>query len=145
MNTDIAYLSGIIDGEGWIGIERRGPFGHEKTVRFVFRIIVTNNDPDLMTWLTDHFGGVVRRHGLGWQWSIDQAHALKIIAQCAEYLVVKKRHAEIAAEFRKLRVVAPRLGTPQSMVDRRAQLRSEMQAATQRLRNPGTMRKVVSA
>lgn len=65
---DIAYLAGLVDGEGSIIIhkckpqqnfKKNGKAAHDKTPRYVVDLKVAMSDKRAMYWLKDNFGGSI--------------------------------------------------------------------------------------
>jgi hypothetical protein len=59
--TDIAYLAGIVDGEGSIYIGNFSCNPKTKKPYFQTNLQVTNTDKNLIDWLYDTFGGLVNK------------------------------------------------------------------------------------
>jgi hypothetical protein len=102
----IAYLAGIIDGEGCIYIQRR------KTKcgwSYFPRFQVTNTNRNLMEWIKNTFGGLIydkpRKHiNPKWkmqiEWFTTRELLDKLLIFIIPYLVIKRKQAEIMIEFR---------------------------------------------
>lgn len=90
---NLAYLAGIIDGEGCIGFTRiRG--------QLIPRITVTNTDQSLIDDLKTAFGGhILKRkpHQANWkaasQWTIQNAKAVNLLDKVYKYLRIKDMQA----------------------------------------------------
>jgi hypothetical protein len=109
--AQIAYLAGIIDGEGsiYIGNFSRNP--KTGTPYYQTNIEVTNTDEKLIDWLAINIGGRKskytpkqtpknsRRDVYRWLAHGDLVTDLSNILQ--PYLIIKKRQAEIMTEMRK--------------------------------------------
>lgn len=102
--AQIAYLAGIIDGEGCIHIlkQRKGKF-----VYYTLFMQVANTDPKLMLWIQEIFGGNVRPRKLCrsnkrnvWQWVLAARQAEEVLRLVIPFLVVKKDQAELSLQFR---------------------------------------------
>jgi len=106
---DWARLAAFIDGEGSIVIGRQLRFrgkpsqhtGHH------LRVVISNTDPRLMTWLKERFDGYVhtskKPHGNRrtlLQWQVSAQSAEDILRGCVNFLVLKKEQAELAFAFR---------------------------------------------
>jgi len=98
--TDLAYLAGIIDGEGCISVSEN-PRNGRKYYRLI--LDVTNTNDILMQWLEDTFGGIVRTnyaraenrsnlHG----WTVSGKQCQELLAMVLPYLIIKKAQAELA-------------------------------------------------
>ena len=90
---NLAYLAGIIDGEGCIGFTRvRG--------QLIPRITVTNTDRCLIEDLKHYFGGHIiyrKAHQSGWKpsmhWTLQNSNAVKLLDKVYKYLRIKKNQA----------------------------------------------------
>jgi hypothetical protein len=95
--TEKAYLAGIIDGEGCVGLGVRLKKYITPTLQ------ITNTDERLMLWLVEHCGGkVYPRLAEGrptrkpsWLWSVAGQKARTVIETAQPYLVLKAAQAEI--------------------------------------------------
>lgn len=112
---DLAYIAGIIDGEGSISAHRNG---NKKGLWYTPRLSVYNTDSDLIYWIRDCFqacgAGVyinehLREHGRKKQYVL-QVHRLKslllILPLIIPFLKQKKQRAEWLLEFCQRRVGA---------------------------------------
>jgi len=101
--TDLAYIAGIIDGEGCIGIYTRGKGKGMLRVT----VVVHNTNEWLCQWLRFSHGGSVhqdrrfaeRNHKPCWKWSISGKLALVFLQLIFPYLRLKRLQAEIAIKF----------------------------------------------
>lgn len=109
----IAYLAGLIDGEGCIYIGR----SYAKAIvsrttgsrQYLFlSVSVTSTTLPLMLWLKKNFGGSYRskrpqqdnwRECYGWR--LMSRQAAEMLRRTLPYLIVKKEQAEIALEFQE--------------------------------------------
>jgi len=106
-DTELAYLAGIIDGEGHIGVHEAGT---------TVAIQVTNTSKELMDWLLSKLGGnVAPREKLGghkqlWVWSVyDKKHMRFFVDEVAPYSLLKKEHLKVMDEWLSY---SPGRGTP---------------------------------
>src|SRR3990167_3625091 len=127
---ELAYLAGIIDGEGHITIE----LGGVKT-RPNHQVIAcsVNTAPSLILWLREHFGGIIytqhheniesrRRHCYRWVMHTDLQD--KLLPQLLPYLLIKSEQAKLAIAFRKtISHVYRKTGLPPSVFQEREALR----------------------
>ena len=106
----IAYLAGIIDGEGSIYI---GNYSCNKTTGaryFQTNIQVTNTDKPLIDWLFEKFGGRVNTRTPGqiaknsrkqpYVWTISGDLLTHICELILPFLICKKRQCEIMLKMR---------------------------------------------
>ncbi len=105
--TDLAYVAGIVDGEGCIGLylhqsKKRRPF-------YVLQVTVANTNEWLIQWLKFSFGGSVHLRICDeptncrpqWYWIIAAKKALEFLMLVSPYLRLKKPQAEIAVRFQE--------------------------------------------
>lgn len=107
----LAYLAGIIDGEGSIMLWKakgdpilRGQFN--------LRINVTSTDKCLIDWIFENFGGHCyecnspsRQCQPKWKkqytWTVPRPSILDFLIDIHPFLVIKKERCEVAIKFRK--------------------------------------------
>lgn len=106
----LAYLAGIIDGEGcfYIGRVKQGKYGNG--YQWHTMIKVTNCDESLIIWLENTFGGA-KDSRYRWtskkkftrpiyNWQATGPMLDYIILVVYPYLIIKKRQAEVMAKYR---------------------------------------------
>lgn len=106
-----AYLAGIIDGEGTVTLSR----GHINEMPSP-KVSVANNSVPLLNWIKIKTGtGVIIRrskrapqHGSQYVLDVCDNAALKLLDEIKEFLIVKKKHAEILVS--RYKSVTPRNG-----------------------------------
>lgn len=95
-NSTLAYMAGIVDGEGNIGVRSNG--------KYINPILqVTNTRKELLDWIEERFGGCVyankeRRPGrkLLWSWQVWGRSAQALLSLLLPFLVLKGEHAQLA-------------------------------------------------
>jgi hypothetical protein len=110
--TDWAYLAGLLDGEGCIGVHlraRQHRGSEQKNHAPSFRILlnVTNTNREVLDWLRSYLGGSVTqktretlRNRPAWVWRQQRTDAAQaILKKCLPYLKIKRQQAEIALKF----------------------------------------------
>ena len=110
VDTTLAYLAGIVDGEGYIGIKKSKAYRCQdrKTPGYHARIQVRMNVRAAVGLLKDTFGGSFHREreniGLTgmWCWSTSDKQAAAALAKLLPYLRVKRRQARNALVLRRL-------------------------------------------
>ena len=122
--VELAYLAGIIDGEGCISFARRLKKYITPTLQ------VTNTNRDLIDWLHVCLGGNVYRRKddrptrkESWLWSVAGQKALLIIRDIRPYLLVKRKQADIVLALPRYapgRDKSGRLQTRMTEADHRA-------------------------
>lgn len=98
--TDAAYLAGLIDGEGTIGLTRRHTGENRQLV-----LSIANTEAEILQWVLDRTGvGKITRkrisrahHTPSHTYSVANRQALDILKQISPYLQSrKKQRAELA-------------------------------------------------
>ena len=100
-----AYLAGIIDGEGTITLTRL----HKNETPCPV-VSVSNTSLPLLKWIQLRVGGNISskkiakiHHTQSYVWSIRQNRALYLLDEIKEYLIVKRKHADlITKEYKKV-------------------------------------------
>jgi hypothetical protein len=104
-STRLAYLAGIIDGEGCISIVRlnRG----RKSLAYILRVICNMNAPaQPLLLLKQIFGGRLGGpYGKAFRWEVSTTEAAIALRAMLPYLTVKKAEAELGLEFINVRRV----------------------------------------
>ena len=121
-DTQTAYLAGIIDGEGHIGLGRDG-------TRFKLRLSVKSTCKELADWIvgTTSLGKVrefidKRRTSAGtrqviYEWRVFTNQARSVLESILIHLIVKREQAKLAIEYQSL-TPQERLARGQEFCDR---------------------------
>lgn len=104
-SADAAYLAGIIDGEGCIGVSRTS---YNRGLQL--ELAIGNTDVRLMDWLLDKVGigwkyvyqPKMPRAKLSYRWAVSGGAAAMLLVQVLPYLVIKRDQALLAMEFQSL-------------------------------------------
>jgi hypothetical protein len=106
--TDLAYVAGIIDGEGWISIKNRTIKNGNRN--YALKVGVGNTNEWLINWLKFSFGGSVclKKKWLvnqkqQWIWDLSTKQASEFLKLILPYLRLKKPQAELAISFQSRR------------------------------------------
>ena len=113
----LAYLAGIVDGEGSICIYRVNPAKYNRYQNPSFRGVlnISNTKKELFDWIEEHFGNLnkSKKHKRAifkknstherwiYEWVVQGHRLVDICTQIMPYLVLKKRQCELMIEFRK--------------------------------------------
>ena len=144
-NEQLAYLAGIIDGEGSIYI---GCYSHNPktgTPHYQTKIEVSNTSETLIDWLIANFQGNKTKYLYSqlpknskrdvYRWTIWSDHVGFLCQAMLPYLIIKKREAEIMIEIRKTYDITHTqkghqglVPIKQSVLDDRARLYKEIKA-----------------
>jgi len=104
----LAYLAGIVDGEGSIMIKK------EKKKYYSLHIQVNNTNYGLIEWLYTNFGGYMNRcsieprkegHKLVYGWYVSRRKAGAILEKIYPYLVCKREQAHLGMEFDRIKTI----------------------------------------
>ncbi len=100
----LAYVAGIIDGEGCIHLMRT------KSGQYSIKVVVVNTNEWLINWFHLQFGGSVSIHRQysqkakpAYQWVITTAKCNEFLNLIYPYLLLKKPQAELAMAFQRNR------------------------------------------
>ena len=99
----LAYVAGVIDGEGCIGL-----YCPQSTHSTQLQVKVSLTNKELVYWFYSTFGGGFRyeparneRSKPSYRWLVGGNQALKFLKQVHPYLRLKKPQAEIAIAFQE--------------------------------------------
>lgn len=115
--TDVqaAWLAGLIDGEGCIGIWRERRAGNRSGYRYTATVQIANTNRLLLDTIARVIPGKIylkdARVKFGqkplYQFFCDRRTLRALLERIAPFLVIKKRQAEIAMQFRRVIEEAP--------------------------------------
>jgi len=105
-NIDLARIAAFIDGEGYVGVSKMRD-NRYPSPRHTLIVSVANTDMRLMDYLSQFSGAV---HPLvkppkekNWKqaylWKNEQREAVMLLKLVSEYLLLKKKQAELGIEF----------------------------------------------
>ena len=110
MNKEsIAYIAGIIDGDGCITITRR-KIRRLKTDNWYYepQVIITNTDKELLRFCAERYGGWIaklrkpnRNYSTAYQWKVTGDEMKSILDDVNPYLIVRRKQANIVLLFPK--------------------------------------------
>jgi len=104
---ELAYMAGIIDGEGTIYLQRQI---RNSYLSWYPRLQVCNTNAPVMKWIHSRFGGHLygkdrSKHNKNWkyqyQWYTNRKIMDNLLPKILPYLIIKKEHAQLILEFRK--------------------------------------------
>lgn len=112
----LAYLAGIIDGEGCLGIYKRQDKDGRVT-QWPVKLVIANNSERLMKWLLVNFGGwYSERKGerkKNPKWKKGYVHVLSerklrnLLPKVLPYLVIKQEEAEFVIQALAIKLDDP--------------------------------------
>ena len=137
-----AWLAGLIDGEGWIGLSQP----HEHSLGQIFlRIIMTSQKTVERIKEISHVGSIRQlppqksHHKTAYSWQAESREAAGVLRRCLPFLVTKKSQAELALEDAEITRLQPRgLTVPFGLRARREKLRESMRQLNAKGRGDGS-------
>ena len=136
-NEKLAYVAGIMDGEGCFSIYHNKPLD-----RHFITIDIYNSCIELLKWLSENFPGEAReikapskKIHTNWKpqyiWRSNNRHTLQFLRDIFPFLLVKKKQCELAIQFRESFGPNGRILSPETRELRR-RLYDEMKVLNQR-------------
>ena len=104
--TLLAYVAGIIDGEGCIGLHKNMQYKHPS---YTVRVYVGNTNEWLIQFLKIQFGGFITtkkakdNRNQVWAWELRARKACIFLRLILPYLQMKRANAELALLFQERR------------------------------------------
>lgn len=134
-NELLAYLAGIVDGEGYLGIKRDMVKGRGVSPVFYERISVASTNRAAIDLFCETFKcGKVYVHRIKklskreyWSWEVSNKIATGVLAQLYPYLRIKKPEADIILKFRATQLRKYRV-LPAEVIARRQALYEDIKA-----------------
>lgn len=100
--TKLAYLAGLIDGEGYLKIEKWG----------VARLIIGMTDKNTIRWCYNNFGGtfdnrqILKSGKIFYVWRLNEAFQnLKLLILVYPYLICKKKKVLNVLQYLQKRLI----------------------------------------
>lgn len=103
-----AYLAGCFDADGSVSISKSGAGTQGiKNPRYVLRINIVNTSVELMNWLYENFGGLIKKrplinpekHRQTYDWSYDNGKAIDVLELMEPHLIVKQERVRLGIEL----------------------------------------------
>lgn len=100
--TEAAYIAGIVDGEGTLGVSRYSRKENKSGYRFQIFLAITSTNKELLEWLTKTTGlgafhekkeSSIRAKRRCWKWSLKFTQAARLLIQISPYMIIKKDQA----------------------------------------------------
>jgi hypothetical protein len=137
MIEKLAYVAGLIDGEGCFGM-----YYSKRLNRHYLTVDIYNSSLELLEWLSDNFPGDHReikapskKIHINWKpqyiWRSNNNDTLSFLKQVLPYLIVKKQQCLLAIQFRET-FVRRECPVSQKTLDLRRSLYGQMKILNQR-------------
>ena len=137
-NEELAYIAGIIDGEGHLGISKNTTKRQrQRNPKYQSEICVINTDKRLMDWLESKMGGLINARNMNgknvkkdiwkisYRWRIQESLHPELLNLILPYLVIKKRQAELIIEYWSKKTRQYRKGRQWEMSDEEKRMAEE--------------------
>lgn len=105
-----AYIAGLLDGDGHLGLHRSKPTGRRVTPCFRWRVTINMVTPEPIHTLAEWFdmGYTTRKppssnRSKQYRLRLNKKKALQLLRACLPYLILKRRQAEIMLEAEEIR------------------------------------------
>jgi hypothetical protein len=144
-DAECAYLAGIIDGEGHVGLAHHpASSGKDKNHKYewwVPLVAVSNTDKRLLWWLTERFGGPVLVQKMNpnlaarkqaYVWKVTSQRAAVVLKAALPYLVLKQEQANIVLAFMETHANVGRRGHELATIERRRGLVQQLRDLNRR-------------
>lgn len=127
---EVAYLAGLMDADGYIGICKGRPqLGNTKNYGYTLTVNLTNTNYEVMEWVKERFGGNIYKRKMpknknwkqSYNWIVSSKKAEEVLRLIEPYLVIKKAQAQLGIELRDGWVKDNR-GTPPEETERREKI-----------------------
>ena len=99
---ELAYLAGLIDGEGCIMMRRDG---RRRIHQYTLALVVTNEHKGTLEWCSSLFGGYIydqsqtqQHHKKIYNWTINSTAAHAVLVAVIPYLQIKKDQAQLVID-----------------------------------------------
>ena len=108
--TDIAYMAGLFDGEGTVGIQKQKSKTSKAGYTYVMRVRLAISDRWIIEWFRMAWGGNVhfrKPSKIGWLtiwvWQVNGKNAIDFLTAIKPYAILKQSQIEVALRFQERR------------------------------------------
>lgn len=115
LQTDLAYIAGLIDGEGTVGIYRKNPKKPTHSWAFRERVAISNSNLKALEYVNQFFPGTMakntrysEKHSPMWRLEYHVLRAVPILEAVLPYMIIKREQAELVLQYRKTIVLVDR-------------------------------------
>lgn len=104
--TELAYIAGLIDGEGSIDIHFNKPSKSSPNGQYFVRVTIHITNLPVLEWLRTQFGGSIYKRKesktnwkQGYDWKLVAGNAIQLLRKIEPYMKIKKAEALVAIDF----------------------------------------------
>lgn len=140
MSNNLAYVAGLIDGDGSVGVacQKRGGQKDRRSYYASVTIGMTEPAKPILEWIHKEWGGSLHSHKTAgenecpsWQWRVTGDKAQAILRKLLPHLRLKGPQARLALEVERIRMSLPRTNNGGS--DWTLQARAECETIKQKI------------
>lgn len=107
--TEKAYIAGLMDGEGCIGMSKNSQLNGDRKLRYRLRVTITTTTPELAAWLIEKTGANIQgydrgnpRHAKAYRINFGEVPGEQLLSEIQDFLIIKKRQAELYLRYRAI-------------------------------------------
>ena len=129
-----AYVAGFLDGDGCILISKSNGSKRYRSENYYLKVSFSNNILEPLLAIKDGYGGNIHPRELpegnvAYALDLFADDAAKLLKDVSKYLIIKKKHAELALEYRSKITKckpAPRKRVPEEEINLRRSYHERM-------------------
>jgi hypothetical protein len=101
--TDLSYVAGLFDGEGYTGITSRT---RANLTRYVASVVISNQSKETLEWIASLFGGGIsqlkdrRTSRPCYSWYLTGEKMDVFLKSISPYVRIKKQEVDVVLQFR---------------------------------------------
>lgn len=139
-DVELAYMAGMVDGEGSITIGSRNSKQNESEYLVSHtRVAVYNCHLGVLEWIKERFGGYIceaprdlSRRKKAYSWTVGHRGAALVLDMILPFLIIKQQQARLLLEFSGTRKRYGAKRVPQDILIRRVEIAGELRALNKR-------------
>jgi hypothetical protein len=151
-NDKIKILSGLIMGEGWIGMKKAKAGGRSISPVYSVAMTITNTNSKLISWCIENFGGNFyknrsgnEKHKDAYTWQIQNNKLYPLLKKVLPYLVIKDEQAKIVLNYLEHKLIDPSTsGRGNRLSDRELSFREYNYSSLKKLNQKGPLESVTT-
>lgn len=107
-DIELAYIAGIIDGEGCVGIHKCPDKRGYSRLHYLY-LCISNNNPIVIDYFQSKLGGNITKRkshpewNPNYKWFIRSGKAEEVLSIVLPFLLIKKEQAKVGIEFSKIK------------------------------------------
>jgi len=107
MKTKYAYMAGLLDGEGYIGLSKYKQNRYNNGFSYKSRVVIANCNLEILEWVKNNFGGYITKEKIvreNWTqgYKLQIGYLEKWLPKVIPYMVGKKKKAQLLMEASRL-------------------------------------------